>query len=76
MLLLQYEKAQRADFPGVADYISWHILREVPARRKKLYAKWDEGGWPDILMMSYQMFRKLRKKTYEKVKWLNGGSYF
>lgn len=76
VLLLQYEKALRADFPGVSDYFSWHILREVPARRKKLYAKWDEGGWPDILMMSYQMFRKLRKKTYEKVKWPNGGSYF
>lgn len=73
VLLKQYEESLEKDFPGVNGYFHWHIIKQTPAQRKKLYAKWNDGGWPDFLMMSYQMFHRLRKTTTELVKMPSGG---
>lgn len=73
VLLKQFEEKLDSDFPDIRQYFSWHIVKEPPAKRQKFYAKWEEKGWPDILMMSYQMFHRLRKTKVELVKMPSGG---
>ena len=38
-----------------------HVLTEGPREREALSKKWDVEGWPDMLMMSYELFTRLCK---------------
>lgn len=66
VLLDQYEESLRRDYPGLSDRFHWHILDDPPAARKKLYAQWDETGWPHIMMVSYQMFLRQHAVLIDK----------
>jgi len=49
--------------------ISTSLLNQTPVHRQKLYAKWNKEGWPDLLVMGYQMFLR------EGAKYLRGKGY-
>lgn len=37
------------------------VLNQPPAERAELYKKWDKTGWPDVIIIGYQMFLRCRK---------------
>lgn len=39
---------------------SW-VLNQTPAKRKEKYAEFKKKGWPDLLVVGYQMFLRERK---------------
>ena len=63
VLLEQYEESFNFNFAGVSKYVNVHILKENPAKRKKLFAEWDAGEWPSVLGMSYQMYLRVRDEV-------------
>jgi SNF2 family DNA or RNA helicase len=70
-LLEQYAGTLSTDYPGLDDHFTRHLLSETPAQRRKLYQQWNVGAWPDILLLSYQMFLRewqvLQQAGYEVV---------
>jgi len=56
VLLTQFVRSLHDTFIGSDQLVHAHILNQEPAKREELYAEWDETGWPDLLLMSYQMF--------------------
>ena len=65
ILLEQFQESLMDTFHGVGYYVTMHTLEDSPKRRKELYKEWDEKGWPDLMLTSYQMFNK--EETIEKV---------
>ena len=61
-------------FIGIEKHLTIHILNQSPKKRDKLMKEWDTGGWPDILLMSYQMFKVYadRRRVFEKKKKVEG----
>lgn len=65
-LLMQFEESIINTFEGVNDYLSIHRLAAVKSKkgitaeqqRDVQMEEWDSNGWPDIMLMSYQMFIK------------------
>lgn len=56
-LTVQFAESVYEDFVGVDKYVRVHILDEEPAKRTKLIAKWQaENSWPEMMVMSYEMF--------------------
>lgn len=56
VLLGQFVESLCETFTGPERYVSWHVLCEGPAGRLKCYERWEKEGWPDMLLMSYEMF--------------------
>ncbi len=59
-------------FEGVGKFVKIHPFNQTAAKREKLISEWDRvGEWPDILVMSYQIFKKyadVRKHWFVKRK--------
>lgn len=56
-LLYQFAESVVKDFAGVDRYVRIHVLDQGPEKRRKLFAEWDAGGsWPEMVIMSYEMF--------------------
>jgi SNF2 family DNA or RNA helicase len=53
----QFDETFEEFFVGLRKHLKIHLLNEKPAAREKLMRDWWANGWPDILMMSYQMFK-------------------
>lgn len=57
VLLGQFVESLVETFRGVENHVSWHVLCQGPAAREKLYAHWSKTDeWPDMMLMSYEMF--------------------
>ncbi len=57
ILLGQYFESLYDTFPGLEDHISAHIFCQGPADRDRLKAAWGDDNQPDILLVSYEMYR-------------------
>ena len=67
----QFDETFEEFFVGLKSHLHIHLLDESPAKRDQLMEQWWKEGWPDILMMSYQMFKKYadqRREFKRKVK--------
>ena len=60
VLLEQFEESLHLNFEGSERFFSCHILNQSPKERDVLYSEWNRTSWPDFLLVSYQMFLKLR----------------
>lgn len=77
-LLDQFEESYDNFFVGFRNYIDLAILRGTVKQRDKLIAGWNDTRWPDVLMMTYQMFaslHKLKNQADKTVRKANGSSY-
>lgn len=72
VLLGQFVESLCEDFTNPERYLSWHVLRETPKHRETLFNLWDAKGWPDLLLMSYEMFTLLSRvpKGARKRSWV------
>lgn len=43
-----------------------HILNQGPAKRALLFKEWDSHKWPDVLCMSYEMYRDMTGPKLQK----------
>ena len=59
ILLTQFEESFKTTFVNSEKFMDLHILDDDPAKRAKLFEKWDASKWPEIICVSYQMFYKL-----------------
>ena len=68
-LLTQFYNTFSTNFVGFDNYFTKHVLNQPPKKRAELYADWYETEWPDMLLVSYQMFlrehREFMKAGYE-----------
>ena len=63
-LLMQFEESIVSTFAGIEDYLHLHRLAPVKSKKGITAAQqwdaqldaWEAEGWPDVLLMSYQMF--------------------
>lgn len=55
-LVPQFRDSLYVNFPGVANHIKIGILWGDPDKRNKAINQYNQTGWPDILILSYQMF--------------------
>lgn len=56
VLLGQYVESLCESFQEPERYISWHVLQEGPKQREVLYKLWNATEWPQLLLMSYELF--------------------
>jgi SNF2 family DNA or RNA helicase len=56
VLLKQFHEALHNSFPDIEQYVSCEVFRGTPKQRQKLIERYQEYGWPDILLMTYQLF--------------------
>lgn len=57
-LMIQFKQSLLTTFKGCEKYVTSAILAGTPAARNKLTDSWDRDRWPDILIVSYDMFVK------------------
>ncbi len=56
-LLEQFVESIELNFSGYERHFSLTVLDQGPAKRLSLVRQWDkESSWPDMLLMSYQIF--------------------
>lgn len=65
-LTYQFAESVIEEFKGVDKYVRVHVLDEVPAKRAKLMEQWDNEGWPEMMVLSYELFA--HKKLHETLK--------
>lgn len=53
-------------FPGINKHLLIDHLNCSPARKKKKEEHWERTKWPDILVMSYDIYRKYNDKSATK----------
>lgn len=58
VLLFQLRCTLRAVFKNYNRFLTLHQLSEGPDKRRKLIEEWGKGKAPDLLLMSYDIFRK------------------
>lgn len=61
----QFDETFEDFFRGLRSHLKIHLLNDKPAKRDKLMQQWWKEGWPDILMMSYQMFKVYADQRFE-----------
>lgn len=60
-LIYQFAESVYADFRGVDRYVRVHVMDQPPDKRRKLFADWDAAGdWPEMVVMSYELFSTSR----------------
>lgn len=77
-LLGQFQESWLKFMVDIEKYVTIRIFEGTVAKREKLWAGWDAGQWPDVLMMTYQMFSSLHRikaKPDKKINRKDGGSY-
>jgi len=55
-LIYQFAESVVEQFQGVDKYVRVHVLDERPAARSALVEQWDNEGWPEMLVLSYELF--------------------
>lgn len=55
-LVHQFAESITEDFIGVDKYVKIAVLNQGPAQRKAIMAEWDATQWPEVLVISYEMF--------------------
>lgn len=55
-LVYQFAESVLADFKGVDKYVRVHVLDEAPKKRAQLFEQWDAEGWPEMMVLSYELF--------------------
>ncbi len=58
-LLIQFRESFHDTFPGFDAHFSLHILNQGPKERDRLFRSWESSGYPDFMLMSYELFSKL-----------------
>lgn len=58
-LIGQYIDDFTETFPGIEKYLSIERFNYDVAKRKKLEAQWEDKGWPEVLVMTYEGFSNL-----------------
>ncbi len=56
VLLGQFVESLCETFTNPERYFNWHVLTEGPAHRETLIQLWEKQGWPEMLLMSYEMY--------------------
>ena len=56
VLLGQFVESLCETFTEPYRYFNWHVLNQGPAPREVLFERWEREGWPELLLMSYEMF--------------------
>lgn len=65
-LIVQFYEELKDFFVGIDNHLKVAHL-DVPAtQKKKLIDQWDAEGWPDILVMSYDIYRVLNDRSPTK----------
>lgn len=54
----QFAETFSVFFTGIHEHLKIHVFTNPPKERERLVAEWDEDGWPDILIGSFDMVRK------------------
>lgn len=65
-LIYQFAASVIEEFKGIDKYVRVHVLDEAPAKRLKLMEQWDVEGWPEMMVLSYELFA--HKKLFEILK--------
>jgi len=61
ILLDQFHETLHETFLGSEDWMNAVIMDFGPAKRDKTFPEWDaENAWPDMLLMTYEIFLKLQ----------------
>lgn len=55
-LIYQFAENVLEDFKGIDKYVRVHVLDQPPAKRAKLFEQWDNEGWPEMMVLSYELF--------------------
>lgn len=58
-LIGQYMDDLLETFPGIDKYVTIDRFNHSPEKRRKLEAQWEENGWPQVLVMTYEGFSNL-----------------
>ena len=56
VLVPQFRDSFYASFPGIAAHATLGVFQGDIAKRDELIKEWNRSGWPDILVMSFEMF--------------------
>lgn len=62
-LIIQFYEELKDFFLGINDHLKVDHLDLNAAQKLKAIQSWDEEGWPDILIMSYDIYRMLNDKA-------------
>lgn len=62
-LIRQFEGEFKEFFRGVDKRLTIAHLDVGAVQKNKLTNRWDEEGWPDILLISYNAFREFNSRT-------------
>jgi len=65
-LIPQFMAEFEVFFPGVSKHLKIEDLDCSADKKKKKEARWDVEGWPDILVMSYDIYRMYNAKHPRK----------
>ena len=69
-LLEQFHAEMLTFFPGVDSRLDIGVYLGDASKKAKLLQGWEESGWPDILLMSYDAFRQLNDNSpMKKIGW-------
>ena len=77
-LIGQFQETYEDFMVGLTDYVKVAPFKGTVKQRQKLWGEWDTRQWPEILLMTYQMFsslHRLKKKADKKITRQDGGSY-
>lgn len=74
-LIGQYVDDFEETFPGIEKYMRIERFDAAPAKRAEMMAEWEEKGWPQILVMSYDGFANLFKANGEDPQWFYERGY-
>lgn len=77
VLVKQFRDSFHANFPGIEKHVRIETFQGDVDARNQLIADWEARGWPDVLIMSFDMFSgkspteilslvKKRRKSAEK----------
>lgn len=65
-LIPQFMDEFETFFPGIGKRLKIEDIACSAAQKKKREARWDAEGWPDILVMSYSIYRMFNDKNSKK----------
>ena len=65
-LIPQFMNEFEAFFPGIGRHLKIEDIACSAAHKKKRETRWDVEGWPDILVMSYGIYRMYNDKNSKK----------
>lgn len=65
-LIVQFYEELHDFFVGIGNHLKVAHLDVPAAHKKKLIDEWDRTGWPDVLIMSYDIYRVLNDRSPTK----------